>query len=164
MLKALSERLSDTALSQLFANVEWLVPAVQSIHILGIAIALTTLLMLNVRVLRSHTKTPSLADMSRSFAPWTWSALSVLLLSGALLVVAEPARELSSIPFRIKMLLVLLLALATLSLQWPMRSDAHYWSHSGHRRRTAQLLAVAGLLLCACIVAAGRLIAYARHA
>jgi hypothetical protein len=58
-------------------------------------------------------------------------------------VVVDPGRELSSIPFRIKMLLVLLLALATLSLQWALRSEGRYWSHSGYGRRTALLLAVA---------------------
>ena len=88
----------------------------------------------------------------------------VLLASGLLLVVAEPARELSSTPFQIKMLLVILLALITALWQRPLRTDSLYWSGSPGRRRTAAALAGVSLALCMAIVSAGRLIAYINHA
>jgi len=164
MLHELSEYLSDTALNHLFATTTWMVPAVQTLHILGIAIVLSTLVMLDVRVLWRTSDGAGLSDLSKSFLPWTWSALLVLLASGLLLVVAEPARELSSVPFQIKMLLVILLALITASWQRPLRTDSLYWSRSPGRRRTAAALAGVSLTLCMTIVAAGRLIAYVNHA
>lgn len=164
MLHELSEYLSNTALNHLFANTAWMVPAVQTIHILGIAIVLTTLVMLDVRVLWRTSDGAGMSELSKSFLPWTWSALSVLLASGLLLVVAEPARELWSVPFQLKMLLVILLALNTVLWQRPLRADSLYWSGSPGRRRTAAALAGISLTLCMAIVAAGRLIAYVNHA
>ena len=164
MLHDLSDYLAGTALNHLFANTTWMVPTVQTVHILGIAIVLSTLVMLDVRVLWRTSDGPALSELSTSFLPWTWGALLVLLTSGLLLVVAEPARELSSVPFRIKMLLVILLALVTLLWQRPLRVDSLYWSGSPGRRHTAAVLAGISLALCVAIVAAGRLIAYVNHA
>ena len=164
MLRELSQYLADTALNHLFANTSWMVPTVQTVHILGIAMALSTLVMLDVRVLARPGDAGVLAEVSRSSLPWTWGALLVLLMSGLLLVVAEPARELSSAPFQIKMLLVILLACVTAWWQLPLRTDSLYWSSTPGRRRVAVALAAFSLTLCVAIVAAGRLIAYVNHA
>jgi hypothetical protein len=164
MLRELSDFLADTALNHAFAQNESWVPVVQTIHILGIAVVLTTLVMLDCRILRGAAGRLPIAELTRCFMPWTWSALSALLVSGLLLVVAEPARELSSLPFRVKMVLVLILTGLTLSFERPQRANPEYWSASVGRRRAAKTLAAVSLMLTACIVAAGRLIAYVNHA
>jgi hydrogenase-4 membrane subunit HyfE len=163
MLEQLAHWLDGTNLHQAFAAAEWFVPSVQTVHILGIAIVATTVCMLNLRLLRGPAAVPALAEMSSRFLPWTWSALLVLLVTGVALIVAEPGRELESTPIRVKMLLVVLLALLTLTTQLTVRRDANYWYGSVVRRYGAMAIAVASILLCAGIVAAGRLIAYVVH-
>jgi uncharacterized membrane protein len=163
MFEQLAKWLEESRLHQAFGAADWFVPAVQTIHILGIAVVVTCLMMLNVRMLRSLEVTPPLAGMARRFMPWTWRALGALLLTGVLLVISEPSRELTSTAFRLKMMLVLLLTALAITVQSTLARDAGYWHSSSLRRVISRIISVTSLLLCAAIVAAGRLIAYTAH-
>ena len=52
MIQQFSDWLASTALSQAFANANWFVPTVQTVHILCIALVVTALGMLDFRLLR----------------------------------------------------------------------------------------------------------------
>jgi len=160
MMQHFCDWLAATAISQAFANTGWFVPTVQTVHILSIAIVVTTVGMLDFRLLHLTHKGPPLPDLARSFLPWTWRALWVLLLTGTLLTITEPSRELMNYSFWIKMSMVVTLVVLTLLFQGPLRRNPGYWNASGHRRLLGGALATGSLLLCICIVFAGRLIAY----
>ena len=160
MVQHFCDWLAATSVSQLFAGLGWFVPTVQTLHILSIAVVVTTLGMLDFRLLRLIRRGPSLESLAGSFIPWTWRAFAVLLVSGILLIITEPTRELMNDAFRLKMLLVLLLVGLTFVFQSANHREAGYWNASPARRRLGAALAVASLVLCVSIVAAGRLIAY----
>ena len=160
MVQHFCDWLAATPVSQLFANLGWFVPTVQTLHILSIAVVVTTLGMLDFRLLRLIRSGPSLESFAGSFIPWIWRALGVLLGSGILLIITEPSRELMNDAFRLKMLLVLLLVGLTFVFQSAHHREAGYWSASPARRRLGAALAVASLVLYVSIVVAGRLIAY----
>jgi hypothetical protein len=159
-IQEFSNWLAATPLSQAFANAPLFVPAVQTIHILSIAVVVSTLVLLDVRLLGLTTKGPPLAQMARNFLPWTWTALVILLVTGTLLTITEPDRELMNQGFRVKMLLVVILALLTFAFQGALGKEPGYWSASPGRRWLGGAIGVASLLLIACIEALGRLIAY----
>ncbi len=46
------------------------------------------------------------------FAPWMWSGLVVMAITGVLLIVGEPPREFGALSFWIKMTLVLIARVA----------------------------------------------------
>jgi hypothetical protein len=156
-MEQFSEWLAATALSQLFASSTWFVPAVQTVHILAIAVVVTVLVMLDFRLLRLTQAGPPLPDMSRSFLPYTWAALVVLLITGLLMIITEPARELLSSTFWVKMILVAALVVLTSFFQKALRRDAEYWNA---RRSLGATLGLISLILVVGIVFAGRLIAY----
>lgn len=160
MFDSFSDWLASTALSQLFASTSWFVPTVQTVHILGIAVVVTAVAMINVRLLGVVRRGPDLPQLAQSLLPWVWIALAVLLLTGVLLTITEPARELQNTTFWIKMLMIVALVLLTQLLQRSMQRDPGYWSATSGRRRLGAAIGAANLLLCASIVAAGRLIAY----
>jgi hypothetical protein len=160
MIQQFSDWLAATALSQLFANLGWFVPTVQTVHILSIAVVVTTLGMLDFRLLRLIRTGPPLATLAGNFIPWTWRALGVLLVSGILLIITEPNRELMNDAFRLKMLLVAVLVVLTIVFQTATTREPGYWNASPTRRRLGGVLGVVSLALCVSIVAAGRLIAY----
>jgi hypothetical protein len=160
MMQHFCDWLAATSVSQLFANLGWFVPTVQTLHILSIAVVVTTLGMLDFRLLRLIRSGPPLESLAGSFIPWIWRALGVLLVSGILLIVTEPTRELMNDAFRLKMLLVLVLVGLTFVFQTANAREAGYWSASPARQRLGAALAVASLVLCVSIVVAGRLIAY----
>jgi hypothetical protein len=101
-----------------------------------------------------------LATLAGNFIPWTWRALVVLLVSGILLIITEPNRELMNDAFRLKMLMVAVLVVLTFVFQTATAREPGYWNASPARRRLGGALGVASLVLCVSIVAAGRLIAY----
>ncbi len=160
MIQQFSDWLAGTWLSQLFANANWFVPTVQTVHILCIAVVVTSLGMLDFRLLRLVRSGPPPEAMAAKFVPWVWRALVLLLISGALLTITEPNRELMNDAFRLKMVLVLLLVALTLVVQKASAREPGYWSASAARQRLGMVLAVGSLVLCVSIVAAGRLIAY----
>lgn len=160
MLQRFCDWLAGTWLSQLFANAGWFVPTVQTIHILAIAAVVTMLAMLNFRLLKLTRAGPALHSLCAGYVPWVWRSLVVLLVSGVLLTITEPTRELMNNSFRLKMVMVLVLVVLTAVLRSTLRKDPQYWNASAGRRVAGGTIAVASLILCVTIVAAGRLIAY----
>jgi hypothetical protein len=152
--------LAATPLSQTIAKVGWIIPAVQTVHILAVAAVLTAVLMIDRRLLQTGAREPSMAWVARRFLPFIWWPLPVLLVTGLTLIVGEPARTLLNPEFFLKMGLLLAAVLVTLTCQIPLQRDPDFWHRPTARRWAARLLAVASLLLFAGIAIAGRWIAY----
>jgi cobalamin synthase len=152
--------LASTGLSQLFANASWFVPSVQTIHILAIGLVVAMLAIMNVRLLRRTASGPPGDVLAASYIPWIWRSLVVLLITGALLIITEPVRELMNNAFRTKMLLVLLLVILTLIQRSMLRRNPNFNALGGAGRLIGAAVSVTSILLCVAIVAAGRLIAY----
>src|SRR3954470_25035457 len=98
-----SDWLSQTPVSLMLQTVQWIIPMVQSVHILAIAIVMSSVVMVDLRLMGLLGHTQSISGMSRRFLPWLWWSLLVLLASGASLIVAEPRRDLLNPVFQAKM-------------------------------------------------------------
>jgi hypothetical protein len=159
-LDAFCTWLGSTSVSQLVQTTGWVVPAVQTVHILAVAAVVTSALMINLRLLGVRATDQPLVAVARRFLPFIWWPLPVLLLTGAVLIVAEPARSLQNPVFLLKMCLLLAVVGVTLACQVPLRRDPQFWELSGARKRAAQLIAVASMPLWVGIIFAGRWIAY----
>jgi hypothetical protein len=159
-LHAFSEWLGTTPLSLLIQNVSWVIPTMQSVHILAIAIVFTSATMVDLRMLGVIGRDRPTAAYATRYLPWIWPTLVVLLLTGSVLIIGEPARSLQNPAFQLKMLLLILAMVSTFLLQRPMGRDPAYWELSGGRKATAALLALITLLLWVGIIFCGRWIAY----
>lgn len=165
MLQEFVDWLSQTYLSSVFADTThmgtWLIiPLSQSTHILGVAVVMISIGMLNLRLLRLAGTNRSFADLTERLMPWIWTALAVLFVTGAVQTIAEPSRELLNNTFRLKMALLAVVIAISAAYQITTRNEPRYWEISPERRRLAKLLAVVSLLLWIGVLAAGRLIAY----
>lgn len=159
-LTAFCDRLSESAVSQAIQTTEWVIPTVQTVHILAVAAVLTSILLVNLRLIGVRKKNESIAAVTARYVPIVWYGLPVLLASGATLIVAEPSRSLQNPVFVIKMVLVLVAAGETLAYQIPLKRDPGFWDCSASRRRLAGVLACLTIPLWVAIVFAGRWIAY----
>src|ERR1700733_14991601 len=112
-----------TSISVAFQTAKWFVPTVQTVHIIAIAILLTTVYVISFRLVGLTRGSRPLPIIMAKSTPWIWAALAVLLLTGLLLTITEPARELLNWVFRIKMVLVVALAAILAWLQVRMRAD-----------------------------------------
>jgi hypothetical protein len=160
MLHQFATALANTSLSKLIEDISWIVPLVQTIHILALAIILSSAAMLNLRLMGLAGRRVTIAGMSERFLPWVWAALAVLAVTGIILIVGEPERSLPNVSFQLKMALLAAVIVITIVLQRTIKRNADYWDLSPARRRSARVTAVVSLAMWIAIAVCGRLIAY----
>ena len=160
MLHEFCDWLSNTPVSMLIQNAFWVIPTVQTVHIAAIAVVMSSILMLDLRLLGVVGRTRPVAQVADRFIPWVWSAVVVLLLSGVLLIIGEPGRELLSEVFWLKMSLLVCALVLTGVIQHVLRGGGSFWER---RRAIAAGAAIASLVLWTAILASGRWIAYVEH-
>ena len=94
-IQQFAEWLAQTSLSTLIvAHGDWAIPTLQSVHIVAIGLGLASVLMIDLRVLGWAGHDQTLRQTTNRFGPWLSAALLVLLVTGFLMVVGEPLREL----------------------------------------------------------------------
>jgi len=119
----------------------WLFPALQSLHVAGLALLVGTIVLLDLRLLGWALRQQTVAEVAAQVRPWIHRGLATMLITGPFLFAVDTTRYLHNPAFLIKMA-VLTLALVC---QFALR-----------RRR---LTAVISLVLWTCVVLAGRAIA-----
>ena len=160
---AIAQWLESTSVSQAIQKTLWLIPLLQTVHILAIAMVLSAVLMIALRILGVGTML-SIQQTSARFAPWLWTGLGLLLLTGAVLIVGEPKRALPNPAFQIKMLMLSITIAVALAFHASLRRSIAFWDgHSLARTVTGGLAVVVFFLWCA-IAVAGRWIAYVHSA
>lgn len=98
--------LSDTPISIFVRDHFYIIPVFQTLHILSIAAAFGSAMMVNGHILRLVHFYGALPGTIDRFMPWLWSGLAMLILSGIGLVISDPPRELLNAVFWIKMIFV----------------------------------------------------------
>jgi hypothetical protein len=151
--------LEQTGPSQFIQSAGWVVPSVQTVHILAISAVAGSALILNLRLMGVLGTGQSVQSVSKRFAPVIWWSLPVLLTTGTILTIGEPGRELLNPAFRIKMLLILAAMALLAFFQARLSRDPGRYD-GGAGRGAAFSIALPSLLLWTGIVFAGRLIAY----
>lgn len=159
-MQAISDWLSSTDASQFIANTAWVVPVVQSIHILAIAIVMASIGMLDLRLVGFIGREHSLHGLARRFFPWIWGALVVLFLTGIVMILSEPARELLNWIFWTKMGLLVFAVAVTLPVR-KLLEDHRFRDLAPDKRKLVRLCGGLSLIAWVAIVTCGRWIAYA---
>jgi hypothetical protein len=152
--------LEETPVSLAIQTTPWIVPTVQTVHILAIAAVMSSILMIDLRLIGILGRDQPLSRVSARFLPFVWGALPILLVSGIVVIIGEPGRTLENPIFQMKMGLLVAAIIVTLGYQVSLRKDAAFWDLSSGRRGAVKTVAVLSLLLWAGIVFAGRWIAY----
>jgi hypothetical protein len=137
----------------------WAIPAIQTVHIVGIALVMGSVLMIDLRILGLAWADHTLRQTTSRFGPWLTGSLWLLLATGLLMVVGEPVRELVSFSFWLKMALVALGAAVAVSFQRALRRQEQHWE-SKAAQPSIKLLAILTFFIWIGIIFLGRLIAY----
>ena len=160
MLETISAMLAGLPLSQYIQANGWVVPTLQSVHILAISIVLASVAMLDLRLAGVIGREQSMRTLTLRFYPWIWGALAVLLATGLLMVVGEPERELLNVLFWTKMVLIVAAVAATAPVR-RMVEDRRFRDLPPGKRALIRACATASLILWVGVVICGRWIAYA---
>ncbi|MDB5663054.1 MAG: hypothetical protein JWM38_65 [Sphingomonas bacterium] len=157
----LSLWISNLPVSLIIQRNFWAIPTIQTLHILAIAAAFGSVLMINLRILGIAGRGRTMTETARRYLPWIWWSLLVLVVTGFGMIIGEPVRELINPVFWIKMVLVIAMILASIGFQATVRRNMAQWEVTHDGRVAVRVGAVAIILLWCAIMVAGRWIAYA---
>ena len=147
-LQSFASHLYGTPISTAIRETSWIIPAVQSVHIIAIA---------GLAGVLATDETPR--AVVKRHLPWMWSSLALLLTSGFVLGLGEPYRVLMNAVFWVKMAMVVTGFTLTLLFRYPILHPDYRIEHA----RAAALikpLAWVSLAIWVVVVFCGRWIAY----
>jgi hypothetical protein len=159
-LSEFSGWLAATELSHTIQTTGWIIPTLQTIHILSVATVFSAAILVDLRIWRLIERDEPLPEVARRFLPTIWPVLLILLATGSLLIVGEPRRSLLNSTFYLKMALLALAILLTAGLQRSISSSPNFWDGDRWRRMAGRLAATVSILVWCGILFAGRWIAY----
>jgi hypothetical protein len=159
-LNAICVWIDQTPLSQAIQATSWVVPTVQTVHILAIAVVASSALMIDLRLLGVFWADRPMKDVFSRFLPLVWWPLLILFATGAIMIIGEPARSLKNPAFQLKMLLLVTALIVTGLLQFFQRQDGTFGDLRSAPRPLRVTIAVVSMLLWSAIIFAGRWIAY----
>jgi hypothetical protein len=157
--------LAGTAASDVIQKTLWVIPVMQTFHILSVAMVFTSVVMIEFRIL-GLTKSQTIEQTAHRFVPWIFSGIVVLALTGSILIIGEPKRSLPSYEFQMKMMYLAVAVAFTLGFARSVRQHAPVWATAGGMtknalgRTLANALALVALLAWSLVVVYGRWIAY----
>ena len=141
----------------------WIIPILQSTHILAIAAVMSAVAMIELRLFGMATAF-SFEQTIRRFVPLIWIGLAVLLATGAVLIISEPKRTLNGNPaFYLKMAMLIVAIAVTVAFQAAVRRNLGFVRSLARFGWVLQLSALVTLALWIAIAVAGRWIAYVQN-
>jgi hypothetical protein len=151
MMAELSQWVGGLPISLAMRRITWLIPVLQTLHILSIGIVLSSVVMIDMRIWGASRTGTALARSER-FTPWLWAALAVAVLTGIALMFGAP-RSWRDGAFVAKLYMMAGAAAATLALPLMLRRNACDGRDAGP---AARIVGVAALVLWVGATLAGR--------
>ncbi|MFN0217862.1 MAG: DUF6644 family protein [Hyphomicrobium sp.] len=152
--------IAQSALATFIGQSAWAYPALETLHVLGLALVFAPILIFDLRVL-GFNGDMDLDRLHRALLPWVWTGFATNVTSGALLFISDAAEFARNPAFQVKLALILLAGINALAFQKRL-----YPGLLGDDRarlgRGARLSATASIVLWLAIIAAGRMMAYVK--
>ena len=156
--------LNDSTVGVTIRESEALFPAIETVHVLAIALMAGTVSVLDLRLLGLLFRQERVSDIARQLLPWTWAGFAVMFVSGFLLFWAEALKCYGNPAFRAKVLLLFLAGLNPFIFHSTVFKRVAEWDTAAAIPGRARLAGAVSLTLWTAIIVAGRAIAYFKSA
>jgi len=154
------EWLAHTRASVAMTESVWAFPIVESTHVLSLCLFLGMTTILDLRLLSLVMRDLPVSEVATRLLPWTAAGFVLMVVSGALTFLNAPVRYYESIFFRIKVAALVLAGLNAWVFHAGIWRRVTSWDRDAVAPFSARLASGLSLVLWACIVVAGRMIAY----
>lgn len=138
----------------------WLFPAIETVHLLGMAALVGTIAVLDFRLLGWTLRQKRFSELAQRLLPWTWAGFALQVVTGMLLFSSEAVKLYANPALRLKMLLIFLAGVHALVFQRTVYRGVASWDDSTVPPLGAKVSGFLSLLLWIGIVAAGRFIGF----
>jgi hypothetical protein len=152
-------RLQDLGLPTQIRESDWMFPTIETVHVFALVLVVGTIMTVDLRLLGFANKERPFSQVASEMLPWTWAAFAVAALAGMLMFSSKALTYYGNIPFRLKMVCLLLAGINMVVFHWLGTRHLEAWDR-GRPPRAAKLAGGASLLLWTTIVAAGRWIGF----
>lgn len=137
----------------------WGYPAVETLHIIGLAALFGSVLVVDLRLL-GLARSLSVTRLSRLALPWTVGAFLLVVLTGTLLFTAHAEDFLANRVFLLKMGLILVAGVNAGLLHAGALAKVGPWDTNAPSPARVRVAAALSLVLWPGVIACGRLLAY----
>jgi|HubBroStandDraft_1064217.scaffolds.fasta_scaffold96780_3 hypothetical protein len=152
-------RLQDLPLPTQIRESDWMFPTIETVHVFALVLVVGTIMTVDLRLLGVANKERPFSQVAAEMLPWTWTAFAIAALAGMLMFSSKALIYYGDIPFRLKMVCLLLAGINMVMFHWLGTRHLEAWDR-GRPPRAAKFAGGASLLLWTTIVAAGRWVGF----
>jgi uncharacterized membrane protein len=152
--------LAQTRASVAMAESIWAFPIVESIHVLALTLFLGMAVLLDLRLVGLALRDVAVTELVDRLMPWTIAGFVIMVVSGVLVFLNAPVRYYHNIFFRIKVAALLLAGVNAWVFHAGVWLKVSSWDRDVIAPVKVRVAGALSLALWACVVVAGRLIAY----
>jgi len=125
------------------ATSRWLYGLVSVAHYCAVFFSVGTIVLLDLRILGVAGRNQALPALAGQLRPWTSVGFGVVVVSGFLLFAVEAGDFAAVTPFRVKIIVIVLAALAALAIEWRLPQ----WDREPAMPLSARAAALLSILL-----------------
>jgi hypothetical protein len=152
--------LGDRGFAQAIAGSAYLFPSIETVHVIAITLVAGTIAMLDLRLLGVSSRNFGVMQLAEETLPWTWGSFAVAVVTGFLLFSSKPLIYYDNIPFRCKMVLLLLAGINMAIFHMTAYRRVHHWNHQLPPPRAARIAASLSLIFWIGVIFFGRWIGF----
>lgn len=141
-------------------RINWLFPAVETVHVVAITLVVGTIIVVDVRLLGWASRERRAGDVMRQMLPFTWTSFIIAVISGTLMFISSATSYVDILPFRMKFILMVCAGLNMALFHRYVGNSLRDWDAAPTPPSRARWAAALSLLLWTGIVACGRWVGF----
>ena len=157
---ALCQWLEATELADSIKESEWLFPTIETFHVLALTLVVGSIAMLDLRLVGVSRRNLGVIELTEDTLPWTWAAFVAAAISGSLMFVSAATKYYANVPFRLKMILLVLAGLNMAVFHFSAYRNVHAWDRTLPTPRAARIAGGLSLMFWIGVVVAGRWVGF----
>ena len=137
-----------------------LFPLLESTHVIGLAIVVGTVVIIDLRLLGLATTHRSFSRLGADTLPWTLGGFTVAVITGALMFTTNATVYFHNTWFRAKVVMLVLAALNAIVFELTARRTVVEWDLKRSAPTLGRVAAVVSLVIWIGVIFAGRMIGF----
>src|SRR5258707_5025305 len=107
----------------------WMFPTIETVHVFALVLVVGSIMTADLRLLGLTNKERPFSQVAAEMLPWTWTAFGVAALAGMLMFSSKALTYYANIPFRLKMVCLLLAGANMALFHWLGVRRLATWDH-----------------------------------
>ncbi len=138
----------------------WLFPGIECVHVLAITLVVGSITMVDLRLLDVNLRERPADELIAEVLPWTWISFAVAVCTGALLFSSNATKYWGTVPFRAKMLVLILAGINMMVFHATTFRSIAAWGRGPRTPPAARISGGLSLALWIGVVSLGRWIGF----